>query len=75
MATEGSGLNDPDMETLHEVMSGGVRSLGVQGCDMSVSSRYGGATMIAAAGFPRYLIAHDGDGKSRRVPRAVRQAI
>ncbi len=82
-ATEGSGvyhvpgLVDPDMETLHEVMGNTVRSLGVQGYDMNVSShslRYGGATMMAAAGFPQYLIAHYGGWKatSRSLERYAR---
>ena len=82
-STEGDGLYhvpgfvDPDMGTLHAVMGATVRSLGVAGYDMNVTShslRYGGATMMAAAGFPQYLIAHYGGWKanSRSLERYAR---
>ena len=51
------------METLHDVMERTVRSLGVTGGGIRATShslRYGGATMLAAAGFPQYIIAHYG---------------
>ena len=71
------GMIDPDMDTLHEVMGNTVKSLGVEGYNMNVSShslRYGGATMMAAAGFPQYLIAHYGGWKatSRSLERYAR---
>jgi hypothetical protein len=82
-SSEGDGLYhvpgfiDPDMGTLHAVMGATVRSLGVAGYDMNVTShslRYGGATMMAAAGFPQYLIAHYGGWKanSRSLERYAR---
>ncbi len=60
------GFADPDMDSLHEVMEATVRSLGVEGYGIKATShslRYGGATMLAAAGFPQYLIAHYGGWK------------
>ena len=68
-ATEDMPLYDvPDlpalmMEALHDVMNRTVRSLGVVGKGIRATShslRYGGATMLAAAGFPQYIIAHYG---------------
>jgi len=57
------GLPDLSLETLHKVMTDTVRSLGVEKEGIKSTShslRYGGATMLAAAGFPEYLIAHYG---------------
>jgi len=46
---------------------------GLQGKVASHSLRYGGATMMAAAGFPDYLIAHYGgwDPKSKVMRRYI----
>ena len=57
------GLEDVSMEQLHEVMEATVARLGVMGYGQKATShslRYGGATMMAGAGFPQYLIAHYG---------------
>ena len=57
------GLPSLTMEVLHDVMDRTLRSLGVAGYGIRATShslRYGGATMLAAAGFPQYIIAHYG---------------
>jgi hypothetical protein len=69
-ASESTGLYEVptfenlSMETLHRVMEATVRSMGIADSHViratSHSLRYGGATMMAAAGFPQYLIAHYG---------------
>jgi len=54
------GLPELTMASLNMVMKMTVRDLGVHGLQGTVAShslRYGGATMMAAAGFPDYLIA------------------
>jgi len=60
--------------TLHKVMQATVTSLNIPGFNRNVTShslRYGGATMMAAAGFPQYLVAHYGgwtsDSKALRI--------
>lgn len=58
-----AGLPPYCIKTLHIIMELTVQSLGVNGYGMKATShslRYGGATMMAAAGFPQYLIAHYG---------------
>jgi len=57
------GLPPYSVTTLHTIMELTVSSLGVKGYGAKATShslRYGGATMMAAAGFPQYLIAHYG---------------
>ena len=54
------GLPDLTLEVLHRIMTDTVKSLGVEDKGIRATShslRYGGATMLAAAGFPEYLIA------------------
>jgi hypothetical protein len=50
------------LNTLHEVMQATIRALKIPGYSSATSHslRYGGATMLAAAGFPQYIIAHYG---------------
>jgi hypothetical protein len=68
-ASEGMGVyevpsfKDVTMEELHHEMEATVRSLSIGEYGKKASShslRYGGATMMAAAGFPQYLVAHYG---------------
>jgi hypothetical protein len=57
------GFTSVDLRDLHTVMEATVRDLGVPGYGIKATShslRYGGATMMASAGFPQYLIAHYG---------------
>jgi hypothetical protein len=57
------GVPDVTLLALHQVMAETVSSHGVDGESAKATShslRYGGATMLAAAGFPQYLIAHYG---------------
>ena len=68
------GLPDLTLSSLHEAMQAAVKSLNIASfapASTSHSLRYGGATMMAAAGFPQYLIAHYGgwteDSKSLRI--------
>lgn len=60
------GCEPLTLEALHYVMEATVKALGVAGNGIMATShslRYGGATMLAAAGFPQYLIAHYGGWK------------
>ena len=57
------GIQSLQVLTLHSIMHMTVESLGVRGAGIKATShslRYGGATMLGAAGFPQYLIAHYG---------------
>jgi hypothetical protein len=57
------GFPSVNLNELHKVMEATVQSLGVEGYGAKATShslRYGGATMMAGAGFPQYLIAHYG---------------
>lgn len=57
------GIDPLRVPVLHDIMHETVQSLGVSGTGIKATShslRYGGATMLAAAGFPQYLIAHYG---------------
>ena len=57
------GFKSVNLDELHEVMEATVQDLGVEGYGAKATShslRYGGATMMADAGFPQYLIAHYG---------------
>ena len=57
------GLPELKVESLHAVMQKTIESLNIAGVAVRATShslRYGGATMMAAAGFPQYLIAHYG---------------
>ena len=53
------GLPNINAATLHSVMQNTVEDLGIPGSHKftSHSLRYGGATMLASAGFPHYIIA------------------
>jgi hypothetical protein len=60
------GYSNLREETLHSVMQSTTLKLGIYGPGTRATShslRYGGATMMAAAGFPQYLIAHYGGWK------------
>jgi hypothetical protein len=50
------------LKTLHDVMQATIQALKIPGHGRTTSHslRYGGATMLAAAGFPHYIIAHYG---------------
>jgi hypothetical protein len=57
------GVPDLTLPSLHEAMQSAVKALNIAAfvpATTSHSLRYGGATMMAAAGFPQYLIAHYG---------------
>ena len=57
------GLAKFDVDILHQVMAATTQRAGLDGGyknPTSHSLRYGGATMMAAAGFPQYMIAHYG---------------
>ena len=57
------GFRDLSMTALHRAMQATVETLDIPGYTGHLTShslRYGGATMLAAAGFPQYLIAHYG---------------
>jgi hypothetical protein len=71
---EVNSIEDFTVYTLHNVMQATVQSLNIPGFNRAVTShslRYGGATMMAAAGFPQYLLAHYGgwtpDSKALRI--------
>lgn len=58
-----NGMEEFTIASLHSVMQATIKSLNIPGFKKSVTShslRYGGATMMAAAGFPQYLVAHYG---------------
>jgi hypothetical protein len=57
------GFRSVRIDELHSIMEMTVKSLGIGSYGINATShslRYGGATMMAAAGFPQYLIAHYG---------------